>query len=223
MPLEAAHRVFYWDIKSSVKRRNGKQEDQRQALALRMTKAESGLALVAGKSPPLALSYLVLLQASQQHGLPCGKRNTVWLQKRGRERSEILQDIWQLWSWLCKASQVWSTKLCFAEVYWFIQIVSPVKYNLMLGMDELLASVLVTHLDVTLLGLFLPNSAGDIKGRDLCFYTTSTTHLRAPQSKFLVLVLHPECSGFSSACPGQSLGTRELREVTSEAGCHCSR
>lgn len=113
--------------------------------------------------------------------------------------------------------------LCFAEVYWFIQIVSPVKYNLMLGMDELLASVLVTHLDVTLLGLFLPNSAGDIKGRDLSFYTTSTTHLRAPQSKFLVLVLHPECSGFSSACPGQSLGTREFREVTSETGCHCSR
>lgn len=109
MPLEAAQRVFYWDIKSSVKRRNGKQEDQRQALALRMTKAESGLALVAGKSP-LALSHLVLLQASQQHGLPCDKGNKVWLQKRGRERSEILQDIWQLWSWLCKASQVWSTK-----------------------------------------------------------------------------------------------------------------
>ena len=74
--------------------------------------------------------------------------------------------------------------LCFAEVYWFIQIVSPVKYSLMLRMDELLASVLVTHLDVTLLGLFLPNSAGSVKGRDFSFYTTSNNELYSPAKQF---------------------------------------
>lgn len=77
MSLEAAHRVFCLDIKSSVERKDGKQEDQRRALALRMTKAESSLALVAGKSTPLALSHLVLLEACQQHGFPCGKGNKV--------------------------------------------------------------------------------------------------------------------------------------------------
>jgi len=65
--------------------------------------------------------------------------------------------------------------LCFTEVCWFIQIVSPVKYSLMLGMREHLASVLVTHLDITLLGLFLPNSAGGVKGIDFSFCTASTT------------------------------------------------
>lgn len=70
MSLEAAQRVFCLDIKSSVEGKDGKQEDQRRALTLRMTKAESGLALVAGKSTPLALSHLVLLEASQQHGSP---------------------------------------------------------------------------------------------------------------------------------------------------------
>lgn len=40
---------------------------------------------------------------------------------------------------------MWSTKQSVAllcRVYWFIQIVSPVKYSLVLGMDERLASVL---------------------------------------------------------------------------------
>lgn len=73
--------------------------------------------------------------------------------------------------------------LYFAEVYWFIQIVSPVKYSLLLGMDELLALVLVTHLDITLLGLFLPNSAGGIKGRDFSFCTASTNR-HSPAKQF---------------------------------------
>lgn len=74
--------------------------------------------------------------------------------------------------------------LFFAEVYWFIQILSPVKYSLMLGTHELLASVLVTHLDVTLLGLFLPSSAGGVKGRDFSFYTTSTNQPYSPAEQF---------------------------------------
>lgn len=111
MSLEAAKRVFCLDSKSSMERKGGKWEDQRQALTLRMTKAESGFALVPRKSTCLALSCLLLLEASQQLGFHCDKGNKVWLQKSGRERSEILQeDIWQLWSWLCKASQLQSTK-----------------------------------------------------------------------------------------------------------------
>ena len=77
MLLEAAKRVFCLDIKSSVERKGGKWEDQRQALPLRMTTAESCLVLVARKSTPLALSHLVLLEASQQHGFPCDKGNEV--------------------------------------------------------------------------------------------------------------------------------------------------
>lgn len=92
MLMEAAQRVFCLDVQSSVERKDGKQEDQRRALNSRMTKAKSGLALVAGKSTPLALSHLVLLEASQQQGFPCDKGNKVWLQKSGRERSEILQE-----------------------------------------------------------------------------------------------------------------------------------
>lgn len=67
--------------------------------------------------------------------------------------------------------------LGFAEIYWFMQIISPVKHSLMLGMGELLASALVTHLDVTPLGLFLPSSAGVIKGRG--FYTTNQPYRHA--------------------------------------------
>lgn len=96
--------------------------------------------------------------------------------------------------------------LCFAEVYWFIQIVSsPVKYSLMLGMDELLASVLVTRLDVMLLGLFLPHSAGGVQGREFSCYTTSTNQptLIALQSNFQSPVLHLECSdSFLLSIPG---------------------
>lgn len=68
MLLEAAKRVFCLNIQSSVERKDGKQDNQREAFAWRMTKAERGLALLSGNTAPCDLSYLVLLEASQQHG-----------------------------------------------------------------------------------------------------------------------------------------------------------
>lgn len=65
-----------------------------------------------------------------------------------------------------------------------MQIVSHGKHNLMLGMDELLALVLVKHLHVTLLGLFLPHSAGGTRGRDDSSYITSNNQPYSPAMQF---------------------------------------
>lgn len=67
MSLGMAKRIFCFVMKSSVQKKAGKQKDQKGTLALRMTKAESSLALVTGKNILLALSHVILLKASQQH------------------------------------------------------------------------------------------------------------------------------------------------------------
>lgn len=84
MPLEAAQRVFCLVVNRAVEWVYGKQEDHRWVLVLRMTKAESSWALVAGRGTALALSHLVLLQAAHQHSFPScpGFGNKVWLQKK---------------------------------------------------------------------------------------------------------------------------------------------
>lgn len=176
-----------------MERKDGKQEDQRRALALRMTKAESGLALVTRKITPLALYHLVLLQASSSMVFPVIIRFDY--KKVGGEGLRSCKKTFGNCGVDFAKHHRYGVQsivlLCFAEIYWFIQMVSPVKYSLMLGMDELLASVLVTHLDVTLLCLFLPNSAGGIKGRDFSFYTTSTNEPCSPAKQFPGLCLAP--------------------------------
>lgn len=105
-----------------------------------------------------------------------------------------------------------------------MQIVSHGKHNLMLGMDELLALVLVTHLDVTLLGPFLPNSAGGTKGRDSSSYTTPNNQPCALQCNALVLVLHLQCNNSVPLLYSRwSLGTTELREVATETDFYNNR
>lgn len=92
-----------------------------------------------------------------------------------------------------------------------MQIVSHGKHNLVLGMDELLALVLVTHLDVTLLGLFLPSSAGGTKGRAFSSSSSSSTSTNQPQAlqcNALLLGLHLEFSDSSLLYPRWTLGTR---------------
>lgn len=88
----------------------------------------------------------------------------------------------------------------------------------MLGMDELLALLLVIHLDVTLLGLFLPRSAGGTKGRDSSSYTTSNQ-----QPHTLVLALHLECHDSSSALSQRATGTPEFREIATETDFYTNR
>lgn len=169
------------DINSSVERNDGKREDQRWA--------ESSLALIARKSSPLALSHLVLLEASQQHGFPCGKGNKVWLQKKGgvkslrsckknfgncavdfakRHRYGVQSKVLLCFAGFIgsyRSYLLWNTAWC-----WEWMSVWPQS--------------LVTHLDVTLLDFFLLHSAGGIKGRDFSFYTTSTKQLHSLAKPF---------------------------------------
>lgn len=108
--LEAAQRVFCLDIRSSVERKDGKREDQRRALALRMTKAESGLALVARKITALALYHLVLLEASSSIVFPVIKVIRFDYKKVGGKGLRSCKKTFGNCGVDCKASQVWSTK-----------------------------------------------------------------------------------------------------------------
>lgn len=92
-----------------------------------------------------------------------------------------------------------------------MQIVSHGKHNLMLAMDELLALVLVTHMDVTLLGLLLPSSAGGTKGRDSSSTTTSDNPPCALQCNALLLLLHLECTDCSFALSQAVIGKHRVQ------------
>lgn len=100
-----------------------------------------------------------------------------------------------------------------------MQIVSHGKHNLVLGMVQLLALLLVTHLDVTLRGLVLPSSAGGTKGRDSSFYSPSNSQPYTLQCNPLVLVLLPAPLLY----PRQSLGATEFREIATETDLYNNR
>lgn len=202
----------------------GKQEDHRWVLVLRMTKAESSWALVAGKNTPLALSHLVLLQAAQQRSFPCcpGFGNKVWLQKKvgGKGLRSCKKTFGSCGVDLARQHRDGvQSKVCFA----LQSFIGSCRLYLMgnttwcwewmscwprswwnICMSHFWASSCLTVQEVQEEEMTPPTPP-------------QPTSLRALRCNSLVLVLHPECNdSVPLLYPRQPLGTTEFREIATE-------